>query len=68
VLQWCGPALIVFDSVEPGGEQLRFDLPADQPTGKGALRVPFSTGQYSVRLGHLDRRVGSLSLVQLVRA
>jgi hypothetical protein len=68
VLHWHGPALIVLDSVEPGGEQVCFDLRREGGTGNGALRVPFATGQYSVRVGQLDRRVGSLSLVQLLRA
>jgi Immunity protein 21 len=56
-----GPAVVVFDSVEPGEESLRFELGPNMSRGDGALRVPLSSGRHSVRLGHVDPRVGSPS-------
>jgi hypothetical protein len=67
VFSWHGPEVVVFDSVETGAEQTRFDLPTGKELGDGAVRAPLSSGRYAVRLGRLDPAVGSLALVQLLR-
>jgi hypothetical protein len=67
LVAWEGPALIVFDSVEPGVEQGRYALEETREIGEGALQVPIRAGRYRVRIGKLDPRVGSLTVVQLVR-
>jgi hypothetical protein len=66
-VEWRGPEVIVFDSVEPGVEQKQFDVPPGKLLSDGALRVPFAAGRYLVRLGMMDPAVGGLSLVLLVR-
>ena len=67
VFHCTGTEIVIFDAVEPGVEQTRYALPADKDLGDGATRIALAPGRYSVRLGELDPRVGSLSVVQLLR-
>ncbi len=66
--EWTDDALVVFDSVEAGSEQTQFSLPPGREIGDGGVRVAITPGTWAVRLGALDPSVGSLSIVQLLRA